>query len=692
MAQIDVLVIAALEEEFEAASAAGRAGFAGHPGIADWLPGGDDTSAPFVYGDYVLADRGRLTIAMARPTRMGATSTAPVVSSLVERLAPKCLAMCGVCAGNPARVALGDVVVAELAYAYDEGQRTSGGFVGDHRQIPMADTWVRAAQDMSRTDLPSYGELTAGESRAWLLTRLYAGEDPRANPGRSRYVPRDTWGSLIGELRRDGLVRRDGAALVLTDEGYSHVEEFLYNDVTGPARLPFEIVVGPLASGNVVVKDAVTWDRLAMLGVRSVAGLDMEAATIAQTAYRLEVPYWVVAKGVMDHADPRKDDRHKGFAARASAEVLFKLLATQLAPATVTRRTPRLRSAYVIGGVTQETGYPDYEDRELADFCRELGAAVAEAGVDLVICSPFPDSADLPALVGYVRSGVGRTVHVHSPRHSRVEEAQAELSRMLGSGFEAVVKRWHYPPPEVDDRESWAQAWLLCQLMALEQADVVISVGGRISQTANTLLHLAEARRIPVVPFEFLGGASRRAYQRRDWTSTYPELDHEKLMDQNAAGEAMRIADHLVTARMRDRRGYRWPPQHVFVSRARPDAEFARTLDAYLTGIGLEVLLGEKELPPDRTIESAIEDAVLRCDLFIVLWSRSYAASRFCYDEIDLALRRHGVGELQIWIVNLDGSDVVPPGARHIPQAVAESPDALVAVIRDLFEPLLGER
>ena len=29
--------------------------------------------------------------------------------ALVERLKPRCLAMCGVCAGNPAAVALGDV-------------------------------------------------------------------------------------------------------------------------------------------------------------------------------------------------------------------------------------------------------------------------------------------------------------------------------------------------------------------------------------------------------------------------------------------------------------------------------------------------------------------------------------------------------------------------------------------------------
>ena len=82
-------------------------------------------------------------------------------------------------------------------------------------------------------------------------------------------------------------------------------------------------------SGNVVVKDGVTWDSLKQWGVRSVLGLEMEAAAIGATAGRLGVQHWVVAKGVMDLADPQKDDRYKPFAARASAEVLLKLLVSQ---------------------------------------------------------------------------------------------------------------------------------------------------------------------------------------------------------------------------------------------------------------------------------------------------------------------------------------------------------------------------
>ncbi|MFE0258196.1 TIR domain-containing protein [Streptomyces sp. NPDC059010] len=685
--EVDALIITALEEEYEAARSAGLAGYAGHPGVATWEKRGLESLTPFLVGTYVLADGSRMTVALARPTRMGATATAPVVSTLVERLRPRCLAMCGVCAGNPADVALGDVVVAELAYAYDEGKRTQDGFEGDHRQIPAPDGWVRAAQDMDTTDLPSFGEASPYAARIWLMERLYAGEDPRRHPARSRFLSQASWIEQIQSLQEDGLVVREGAALSLTDAGFAHIEQLVYDDLDGPRELPFAVVVGPMASGNVVVKDGLTWDRLKRWGVRSVAGLEMESATIAQVAHRLGLSDWVVAKGVMDHANPRKDDRYKKFAARSSAEVLFKLLGRRLASQSASAQngvTSRIRSVYVIGGVTGETNYPDYETPELTHVCEQLGQAVAKAGAELIVCSPFPDSADLHTVIGYVRSGVGRIVHLHSPRHPEVAEKQARMVEMLGGGHDTEIRNWYYPGPE--DEDSKEQAWLLCQIQALEEADVVIAIGGRVSKTANTVLHLAEARRKPIVPFAFLGGASRRAYERRDWARIYPALDHRRLMDRNAVADAMKIADQMLTARLRTHHNYNWPPRRVFISRARPDADFAQALEAHLSGAGIRALIGERELRPDRMVNPTIEDAVLSADLFVVLWSRSYALSRFCYDEIELALRRHKVGELQLWIINLDGSDIVPPEARALPQALARTPHALVALVRELLE------
>ena len=329
MSQVDVLIVTALKEEYEAAREAGLRGYAGNPGVAAWEDRGLETP-PYLIGNYVIAGGASMSVALARSVRMGSIATSPVVSSLVERLKPRCLAMCGVCAGNPAAVALGDVIVAELAYAYDEGKRARQAFEGDHRQVPLPDSWVRSAQDLSPADLPSYGEASEDEAKIWLLERLNYEENPRAHPARARYFPRNTWREYLDALEKDGFLARYGAELSLTEKGRLFVQRVLYDDVQGPEQLPFEVVVGPIASGNVVVKDGLTWEQLKQWGVRSVVGLEMEAAMIASTAYRLNVANWVVAKGVMDYADPRKDDRYKSFAARASAEVLFKLLALRV--------------------------------------------------------------------------------------------------------------------------------------------------------------------------------------------------------------------------------------------------------------------------------------------------------------------------------------------------------------------------
>ncbi|MBC6449713.1 toll/interleukin-1 receptor domain-containing protein [Actinokineospora sp. HBU206404] len=344
----------------------------------------------------------------------------------------------------------------------------------------------------------------------------------------------------------------------------------------------------------------------------------------------------------------------------------------------------RVRSVFVLGGVTGETNYPDFEKAELERFSQRLGATVAQSGADLIVCSPFPDSVDFHALRGFVEARAGGTVHMHRPRHPHIENKYTQLLAILDADAGDQIKSWFYPGPEIDDPDSLGQAWLLCQLMAMEQADALITVGGKLGKSANTILHLAEARQQPVVPFAFLGGAAERVFLRRDWGRSHPWLDPRKLMDKNAVGEAMVIANQMVTARVRAL-GLPQRPDTVFVSRARLDVEYARALDDYLSSAGLRVLFGERELPADRTVESAIEDAVLRSDLFIVLWSRSYAASRYCYDEIQLALKRYRAGELRLWIINIDGSDIVPPGARGLPQLAARSPTAVVNVVRDLL-------
>ena len=200
MSGVDVLIVSALKEEYEAARDSVPAENVGGGGKTAWKERDRTTSTPYLVTKLVDADGTDMTVALARPTRMGGPTTSSIASTLVERLKPRCIAMSGVCAGNPSDLALGDVIIAEMVYAYDEGKRTRDGFEGDHRQIPMLDSWVRAAQELVPDGLPSFCTASDSDAKNWLLERLHAGEDPKRHPARPRYIPARTWPKFLQRL------------------------------------------------------------------------------------------------------------------------------------------------------------------------------------------------------------------------------------------------------------------------------------------------------------------------------------------------------------------------------------------------------------------------------------------------------------------------------------------------------------
>jgi nucleoside phosphorylase len=326
MDQVDVLVVSALTMEYDAAKA--------H--LQDWIPPDPREKHPYGRGYYRPGNGSRLAVALAHTARMSGRHAGPVAAALSAQLSPGCLAMSGVCAGNPSEVALGDVVVAEMTYEYDEGKQTEDGFLGDHRQYQLDSRWIQAAQHLDPSGLDSYGPASEDEAAIWLLERLYLAQEPTKHPAFHRYFPGATWKPRTESIASDGFIKRDHPGWALTTDGREYIERVRYDDVGGPEKLPFAVVVAPIASGSYVAKDGASWDKLKRMGVRTVAGLEMEAATIATVAATEKVPHWLVVKGVMDHADPDKDDRYKRFAARASAEVLYALLDQLVDPRTAT--------------------------------------------------------------------------------------------------------------------------------------------------------------------------------------------------------------------------------------------------------------------------------------------------------------------------------------------------------------------
>ncbi len=334
---IDVVVITALKEEFDAV----RAVSAG--ALGDWTRQHDSSGFPYDVRQYACEPSDQpLQIALAQAVDMGSLAASQVAARLVKDLDPRCLAMCGICAGRRGEVSLGDVIVADRVYKYDDGKmkvrETQPGIRiedvrTDLKTYNLDPRWKLAAQHFPTSwseSLSRQRPPTLHAQENWLLHGLFtsqAGGPPlKDHEDRRAKCPR--WTFVVERLRNRGWVTKKGVQLTRT--GLKHIEEQfdLYPDGL-PDDRPFRVHVGPIATGSQVIEDDLVFDRLEK-AVRKVLGLEMEAAAIGLVAEIEKLAWMIVAKGVCDHADTEKDDSFHTFAARASSEFLLVFLRREL--------------------------------------------------------------------------------------------------------------------------------------------------------------------------------------------------------------------------------------------------------------------------------------------------------------------------------------------------------------------------
>src|SRR5262249_28973213 len=114
--------------------------------------------------------------------------------------------------------------------------------------------------------------------------------------------------------------------------GRARIERVLFEHAGHlPETAPWRICVGPLGTGNNLVKDVDIWQRLEQTQ-RHLAGLDMEGSAIGFTAHVQRVPFAIVVKGVMDCGDRARAGGFRAFGGGGAAEVLLGSLRTHLEP------------------------------------------------------------------------------------------------------------------------------------------------------------------------------------------------------------------------------------------------------------------------------------------------------------------------------------------------------------------------
>ncbi|WP_437544317.1 tetratricopeptide repeat protein [Sorangium sp. So ce367] len=298
---------------------------------------------PVAFRSFEGAGGRPLHVALAQAGDMGAVAATNALLPLVQEVRPRCVAMCGVCAGRPGKTKLGDVVAAERLFLHDTGKALPDGVQQDLKTYNLRDDWKVA---LEHTDFSArFKDASWWKARPipyewqenWVLAKLHEGvADPGALPECEEMCPQ--WADVIASLWKSGHLH-DGR-LALTDEGRERIGRILiqqrgrFPDLSpAGALLPFHVHVAPMGSGNKVVEDQAYWSFVSE-HMRKTLGLEMEAAALGALAHaqrdaRLDA---LVMKGVMDFANHGRDDHFKEYAARASAECLIAFLRDNLPP------------------------------------------------------------------------------------------------------------------------------------------------------------------------------------------------------------------------------------------------------------------------------------------------------------------------------------------------------------------------
>jgi hypothetical protein len=356
---------------------------------------------------------------------------------------------------------------------------------------------------------------------------------------------------------------------------------------------------------------------------------------------------------------------------------------------------------FLIGGVSVENADPSYA-KQRADLNRsmaELGSTIAKAGHDLLVCSPFEGAADIAAAQGALNvtadSGMISDVEFHHPDTATVvAEMQGFKKRFPAArGLKSFI---HPTPKDENGSDLLEYAWLLSQTYAMDRSHGVVALGGKVGRSASLLLGLVDVRRKPMLPLTFLGGAAAQAFDRRRYV-----LEDRLGSDVAGLHDSKRTAEVVdLLVRVSSESAANSPvsmPLKFFISypRARPcEADFVETA---LRRRHCNVFRDEKGFAPGSPIPTEIEAAIYNANVFIAIWCNEYACSDWCFDELSLALRRREAGKLTVWILCVDNTRIVPPGARNLTNYPARSREELerhVMVLLDQSGKLqpLGER
>lgn len=335
---VDVLVVSALKDERDAMLRIGGR-------YCQWATARDTADLEFHWSTIAAGTSESRVFVIARAVDMGETDAAAVASRLIANLSrprpPRLLVMTGICAGHPDKTSLGDVVVAERVFKFDEGKRevvkrsdhgeSETTVFHDLRTFNLRPNLKLAIEEFGASwrcsvivDRPK----SYAHQKNWLLWKLYEHEQQAApypaNLAERKDECRD-WRSVTSMAETEGLITINHK-VELTGKGRDRVKRMRAMNIDGCPKDPIlpSVLVGAMGTSAMVHKDRELFHSLQRL-LRKIVALEMEAAAIANVADQNQIPCLIV-KSVVDHADMEKNDNFRDYACEVSAEFVISFL------------------------------------------------------------------------------------------------------------------------------------------------------------------------------------------------------------------------------------------------------------------------------------------------------------------------------------------------------------------------------
>ncbi len=317
---VDVLILIATEEEEAAILKNDK-----------WIENTEKGDNGFTY--FVREETKRFALVRAGGMREGEMSA--IGQHFIDVLHPTYIAMAGFCAGREGKVALGDVVVADILYRYGEGKETDTSLlpeINSYRiSAQLKQRIQRFGNDWIRTitlDKP----IDYGKQKYEILRDI-----SKLSPN-SKIKPREKWDcneypdfpDILKEMLKKEWISNEGGVLQLLPKGSDEIQGLFHSEYwKGYQTKETSVVIGPMACGDNVEEKTNIFSSLADEYERKTVALDMESHSLGILSSNNGNKY-IVAKGVGDYAgvEKKKQNRYIEYASAASCRFIIEFFKT----------------------------------------------------------------------------------------------------------------------------------------------------------------------------------------------------------------------------------------------------------------------------------------------------------------------------------------------------------------------------